>query len=50
MLLEWTLKDKNHKEDEGYNDWLGDDFEPVHFDLKLINKMLNKIGFGCFEF
>lgn len=38
-LLE-VLKDKKHEEYEEMNEWVGEDFDPEHFDIDKINDLL----------
>lgn len=44
-----VLKDPSHEEYEQYKDWLGDEFDPKHFDKDHINEMLQTEDYGCFE-
>lgn len=37
-----AIKDPNHSEHELYTDWIDDDFDPEHFDLESINRVLQK--------
>ncbi|MFV0392451.1 MAG: plasmid pRiA4b ORF-3 family protein [Paludibacteraceae bacterium] len=44
-----TLK---HPEDEEYEaviEWLGEDFDPKHFDKDEVNNLLKRKNYGCFE-
>ncbi|MEN6618821.1 MAG: plasmid pRiA4b ORF-3 family protein [Rikenellaceae bacterium] len=41
------LKQPDHEEYDSYNDWLGEDFDPEHFDKDNVNAMLRTKGYGC---
>lgn len=43
------LKQPNHKEYGSYIEWLGGKFNPEHFNMDKVNKMLNTKDYGCIE-
>lgn len=40
------LSQPDREEYENYLEWLGEEFDPEHFDINLINKKLMKMDFG----
>jgi hypothetical protein len=44
------LRQPDHAEYESYLEWLGEEFDPEYFDKNVINKLLKKKDFGCYEF
>jgi hypothetical protein len=45
-LLE-ILKQPKHEEYESYIEWLGDEFDPEHFDKNEVNYLLRTKDYGC---
>lgn len=43
------LRQPQHKEHKNYLEWLGGSFDPGHFDLEKVNKLLQEKDFGCIE-
>ena len=43
------LKNPDHKEYESYIEWLGAEFDPVHFNKDEVNELLKEEDFGCIE-
>ncbi len=43
------LKQPTHEEYENYVEWLGDDFDPIFFDIDEVNELLREKDFGCIE-
>ena len=43
------LKCPDHEEYEQLSDWLGGKFDPEHFNLNQVNKLLKRKDFGCVE-
>lgn len=43
-----VLKQPKHKDYKDYKEWLGDDFDPKHFDLDEVNQQLKEKDYGCF--
>ena len=47
--LKKAIKNPNHPEHEMYKEWIGDYYDPEHFDLDEINEMLKEDNYGVFE-
>ncbi len=43
------LKNPDHEEYESFIEWLGAKFDPEHFNLNKVNKMLKSKDYGCVE-
>jgi hypothetical protein len=45
-----VLKQPDHEEYEGFNEWLGEGFDPEDFDIEEVNEMLGEKNYGCYDF
>jgi len=43
------LKNHVHEEYESFIEWLGGKFDPEHFNLNKVNKLLKTKDYGCIE-
>lgn len=48
-LLE-VIKDPDHEEFDELSDWLGDNFTPEEFDLKIVNELLKTKDYGVVDY
>ena len=47
--LKKAIKNPNHPEHEMYQEWIGDYYDPEHFDLDEVNEMLKEDNYGVLE-
>lgn len=41
------LKQPDHEEYDTYIEWMGEDYDPTHFDIKFVNELLSQKDYGC---